>query len=70
HSFPKGRANLPLHAIALGLTGLFEQLQQIELDCDNQHSFEKISNALTHFLTDFKQKLPSVIRQYQKLTES
>jgi hypothetical protein len=54
----------------VGLTGLFEQLQQIELDCDNQHSFEKISNALTHFLTDFKQKLPSVIRQYQKLTES
>ncbi len=54
----------------VGLTGLLEQLQQIESDCDNQQPFEKISNALTHFLTDFKQKLPFVIRQYQKLTES
>jgi PAS domain S-box-containing protein len=54
----------------VGLTGLLEQLQQIELDCDNHQPFETISNALTHFLTDFKQKLPSVLQQYQKLTES
>lgn len=54
----------------VGLTGLLEKIQQIESDCDNQQPFEKISAGLTHFLADFKKKLPSVLRQYQKLTES
>jgi HPt (histidine-containing phosphotransfer) domain-containing protein len=54
----------------VGLTGLLEQIQQIEADCDNQQPFEKISAALTQFLNDFRKKLPSVLRQYQKLTES
>lgn len=54
----------------VGLTDLLEQLQKIEAACDYQQSHELISDSLTQFFTGFKQKLPFVVREYQKLTES
>jgi PAS domain S-box-containing protein len=53
----------------VGLTGLLEQLQQIEAACDTEQPIEVITEALTYFLVEFKDKVPLVVKEYQKLTE-